>query len=130
MPPLPLMPPGGLHTLQQNMHEAKFHGQLSNMPSLYVYHWFYLKVKNRGPWDYKQKHRSYANFGNFNYGATGFAAGIPVSILLRAAGFAQNRAKTSEKDWGEWHSKAPYGDDPEDQKWILRGIDYAKSQSF
>lgn len=43
-------------------------------------------------------------FDNFNYSATGFAAGIPISILLRAEVFAQNRAKTSEQGWGEWHS--------------------------
>lgn len=55
-------------------------------------------------------------FDNFNYSATGFAAGIPISILLRAEVGVSGTA--------------PYGDDPEDKIWILRGIDYAKSQSF
>ncbi|WP_428839982.1 polymorphic toxin type 44 domain-containing protein [Burkholderia dolosa] len=54
-----------------------------------TYIWFYRQVRNRGPWDHKQKQREYADFGNFNYGATGYAAGIPEQTLLRAAGCAQ-----------------------------------------
>lgn len=98
---LPLMPPNGLHILQQNMREAQFHGRLSNMPSLYIYYWFYLKVKNKGPWDYKQVNRQFADFGNFNYGACGYAAGIPTALLHRAAGLAQSFAGTSITEWGQ-----------------------------
>jgi hypothetical protein len=33
--------------------------------------WFYHQVRNRGPWDFKQKHPEWENFGNFHYGAVG-----------------------------------------------------------
>ena len=67
--------------VNKNMEEARKHrGNLS---------WFYNQVKNKGPWDYKQRGSEYEDFGNFNYGATGAAAGIPDQILLRAAGWAQ-----------------------------------------
>ena len=94
----------------------------------FIYHWFYLKVKNRGDWDYKQRGRQYEEFGNFNYGATGAAAGMPDAVLLRAAGAAQILAGTSSGDFSEWWLGSPYGDDPVDQVWIQAGIDYAKSK--
>ena len=57
--------------------------------------WFYDQVKTGGPWDYKQRNISYENFGNFNYGATGVAMGIPYEILRRAAGAAQHSDGTT-----------------------------------
>ena len=42
-------------------------------------------VKNKGPWDYKQKGRKYADFGNYNYGAAGRAYGFSLNILLNEA---------------------------------------------
>lgn len=95
-----------------------------------VYYWFYKMVKNRAPWDYKQYNRAWANFGNFDYGATGTAAGIPAEILLMGGGFAQSRAGTSKAEWGHWYEKSPYGDDPKDQYWIKQGIDYAKQHGY
>ena len=94
--------------------------------------WFYEQVRNKGPWDYKQIGRTYADFGNFNYGATGAALGISEETLLRAAGWAQtqsgnagsgvsvNRLQTILGTGGT----APYGDDARDQVWIKRGIQY------
>lgn len=70
------------------------------------------------------------NFGNFNFGATGTAAGIAADILLMGAGWAQSRAGTRQSNWGHWYSKPPYGDDPRDQFWIKQGIDYAKQHGF
>jgi hypothetical protein len=88
--------------------------------------WFYEKVKNQGPWDYKQQGFEYQGFGNFNYGATGAAAGIQLEVLLRGAGWAQERAHTRKKEWGHWYLGSPYGDDPEDQEWIKAGYYYYK----
>jgi hypothetical protein len=85
---------------------------------------FYDAVKNGGEWDYKQQGRQYENFGNFNYGATGKAAGFPDSVLQRGAGWAQEQAGTSDPSWGHWYEDAPYGDDPIDQEQIKKGIDY------
>jgi RHS repeat-associated protein len=88
--------------------------------------WFYSQVENKGPWDYKQQGRQYQEFGNFNFGATGSAAGISEGALKRGAGWAQEKAKTSQKQWGHWYSGSPYGDDPADQIWIQKGIEYYK----
>jgi hypothetical protein len=94
--------------------------------------WFYYKVRNGGPWDFKQIDGKYENFGNFHYGAVGTAGGLPEELLLRAAGYAQKRAKTQSKteDWSEWHGVSPYGDDPRDQPWILKGMRYAEIRGY
>jgi len=93
------------------------------------YHWFYEQVKNKGPWDFKQQ-GAFEEFGNFHYGAVGYAGGIPESVLLRAAGCAQMRAGTSLERWGRCWNSEPYGDDPEDQQFIKLGIDYAKNKGY
>ena len=93
--------------------------------------WFYDQVRNGGPWDYKQQGSEYEAFGNFNYGATGAATGFAPRFLLRQAGRAQIEAGTSRSGWGDpgaiWNpfgGEAPFGDDPIDQYWINRGIQY------
>jgi len=85
---------------------------------------FYNAVRNGGAWDYKQQDRSYENLGNFNYGATGKAAGFSSNILERAAGVAQQKAGTSDPSWSTPTGKKPYGDDPADNHWINQGIQY------
>ena len=106
---------------------ARFH----RGPSALTYIWFYNQVRNHGPWDYKnQSGRQYANFGNFNYGATGHAAGIADEILLRAAGVAQIFAGTSLPAFAQYPGPDAHGDDPVDQTWIRAGIDYAKRTGF
>jgi hypothetical protein len=94
--------------------------------------WFYEKVRNKGPWDYKQIDRAYADFGNFNYGATGTALGISEETLLRAAGWAQTQSGNTGSGISVDRLQAvlgvggvaPYGDDAKDQVWIKRGIQY------
>ena len=113
-----------------NMHVARRQKFALQDGSAHLYSWFYKQVRNRGPWDYKQRSASYEAFGNFNYGATGTAAGIPASRLLRAAGMAQIAAGTSRPEFGSWWQDAPYGDDPNDQYWINQGIAYAQSKGF
>ena len=83
-----------------------------------TYTWFYERVRNGGTWDYKQQKRAYADFGNFHYGAVGYAACIPEKILLIAAGAAQWKAGTSRPEWGNFTGAPPFGDDPMDQFWI------------
>jgi RHS repeat-associated protein len=90
--------------------------------------WFKSKVQNKGPWDYKQNGRGYEDFGNYNYGYTGVAAGISPNLLRQRAGMAQISAGTSKPGWGKpgpmglFGGTAPYGDDPHDQQMINRGI--------
>lgn len=127
---LPILPEEGISLVNKNMREARFHGMSRNMALAQHYYWFYQQVRNHGPWYYKQRDRSLANFGNFNYGATGLALGIPENTLLIAAGFAQSRAKTTKEKWGAWYDKPPYGDDPHDQFWIQQGIDYACQHGY
>jgi hypothetical protein len=86
--------------------------------------WFYDQVRNHAPWDYKQNGSPFQDFGNFNFGATGTAAGLEAGLLLRAAGFAQIVAGTSTPDWGNPLGGAPYGDDPADQAQIKAGMRY------
>ncbi len=57
--------------------------------------WFNAQVKYGGPWDYKIQGSQFEDFGNFNYGATGVAAGFDASTLLRAAGYAQRHPAIS-----------------------------------
>jgi hypothetical protein len=96
--------------------------------------WFYNQVRNKGPWDYKQRGPEYQNFGNFNYGATGRALGLSEGLLLREAGRAQQAAGTSRPEWGDpgsrlnpWGGTGSFGDDPVDQFWIRSGFDYFNS---
>jgi hypothetical protein len=89
--------------------------------------WFYNQVRNHGPWDYKQRGEQYQDFGNFNYGATGTAAGYPPFILKRFAGWAQIEAGNPDPSFGRPWGSAPYGDDPNDQAQIDKGIDYVQS---
>ncbi|WP_256662547.1 MULTISPECIES: polymorphic toxin type 44 domain-containing protein [unclassified Pseudomonas] len=128
---LPLAPPDVL--LTENMKEAK---KLRDASKLIVggdavlLGIFYTKVRNKGEWDYKQRGREFEEFGNFNYGATGTAAGLPEHVLLRAAGAAQSIAGTSKEEFGKWWADSPYGDDSIDQIWIRAGIRHAKTKDF
>ena len=88
------------------------------------YHDFYLAVRSGGKWDYKKLGPQYEDFGNFNFGATGRALGLPGDILLRGAGWYQGITKTSSPDFGVWYGDPPYGDDPKDQAQIKKGILY------
>lgn len=106
--------------------------------------WFYGKVRNKGPWDYKQTAKSvyglkgtdptfhqWEALGNFDFGAVGAAAGIPEETLLFGAGFAQRQAhKVHPPEFGTPLGGPPYGDDPRDQQWIRMGIAYAIQQGY
>jgi Bacterial toxin 44 len=100
--------------------------------------WFNNQVKYGAPWDYKTQGSQYEDFGNFNFGATGIAAGFDPQILLRAAGYAQRHHPQSPQFPGNPGNPIqimlnlpgavpPYGDDPNDQKMIILGIQYAKN---
>jgi RHS repeat-associated protein len=123
---VPSAPPGV--DVKSNIEIARDHSAL-NPGSLFA---FYQLVRNGGDWDYKQVGKvpnvpsPFEAFGNFNYGATGVAMGIPDQLLLRAAGAASMLAGTSPQDSGNplWH--APYGDSPVDQAWIKQGVQYSR----
>jgi len=65
--------------------------------------------------------------GNWNYGATGRAAGIPLIVVLRAAGAGEQveglTGRTGSNDTGQGNpfGGPPYGDNPEGQEQIRQG---------
>jgi len=67
----------------------------------------------------------YDAFGNFNYGATGTAFGLNSYQLEVMAGW-YNKSDRS----GIPLVSRPYGDRPQDNYWIQRGIAYAHSQGY
>ena len=90
------------------------------------YSQWYKAVRNGGKWDYKQRGSQYEAFGNYNFGVTARAIGIPGNIPNRGAGWAQRQAGTGLPEWGKWWdwtcSSTSFGDDPADQCWINEGI--------
>jgi Bacterial toxin 44 len=86
------IPPGV--SVDQNIKEAAAHK--ADFISRYL--WFHDQVNNGGPWDYKRLNSEYEDFGNFNYGATGKAAGFSEATLLRAAGWKQVQDKNSRPE--------------------------------
>lgn len=115
----------------------------------FILPWFHEKVKNGAEWDFKKDYKikpdvrqvvhpamieaqlNYQNFGNYHYGIIGAALGISEEMLLQAAGFAQHMAGTNKPEWGHYLvGPAPYGDQPEDQEFIKRGIEDYKSGKF
>ncbi len=96
--------------------------------------WFRSQVRNGGPWDYKQLDPGFEDFGNYNYGYTGTALGLPSGFLLRQAGRAQKSAGTSLPEWGNpgplglFGGSGSFGDDPHDQIMIRRGISDRKNR--
>jgi hypothetical protein len=89
--------------------------------------WFVNQIRPYGPWDYKNTalpRGKYDEFGNFNFGATGSVL-WPEETLLRGAG-ALKAAVTGGKYGWPW-GRYPYGNQPEKQEAIKRGIQYAKN---
>jgi len=108
--------------------------------------WFRDQVRKFGPWDYNHSPKrtpediansTYDSYGNFQYGATGAAAGFDLDTLLRAAGRAQENSGDVKGDGGQSGglvgvftgigAKAPYGDKAVDQDAIRLGFQYTKS---
>ena len=104
--------------------------KLQDLPMAQKLMLMYKFFKNKSIFDFKQEGIIYRDYGNFVYGAVGAALGIPRVILLRAAGWAQIRAGTSNPSYGTPYDILPssYGDDPIDQKYIEYGIGYYRNQ--
>jgi uncharacterized protein RhaS with RHS repeats len=114
MPP-PIVPP----TIGQSAARQNVNYLVQNPPSPQQ---FYNLVKNNGPWDYKQYGRDYQDFGNYNFGVTAAASGLfTLQTVLQQADRAQCIAGTSNPKWGRPDLGPPYGDDPNDQSWIMEG---------
>jgi len=102
--------------------------------------WWYNHVKQwHGPWDYKnyngQPHPEWDDFGNFNYGATGAATGIPLNLLLRGAGAVKLKRYPGNDPFGRpWDPRGVdttrpdrnYGNQPEKNQQIINGFNWYK----
>ncbi len=87
--------------------------------------WFALQVRPGGPWDYKQEGRQYEHFGNWHFGVTGRALGVPREMLMRAAGLVQIHSGTSHPLFGNpFLGTRSNADDPVDAFWIGQGMDF------
>jgi hypothetical protein len=75
-----------------------------------------------GGWPVAEDPNRYADFANYNYGATGVAAGLSPQLLLRAAGSEQYFGKNANPRFGTPWGAAPYGDDFRDAEAIRQGI--------
>ncbi|TAK01136.1 MAG: hypothetical protein EPO39_14820 [Candidatus Manganitrophaceae bacterium] len=64
------------------------------------------------------------SLSNFNYCATGRAAGLPPELLLRLAGWTQQASGLYRQEWGEWSGGPLYGDDPRGSEKICGGVAY------
>lgn len=90
-----------------------------------------------GRYDYKGKGRRYEVGGNFHYGATGRALGIPEEVLLAAAGVVQTLTNVRDVFWrpalvlnyfdGKTYTPGSYFDDPADQSAIKAGVEFTEA---
>jgi len=102
-----------------------------------TFEWFYEQVRNNKDghlppsesMDYKQIDPSYADFGNYNFGAVGKALGYPDAVLQYGAGWAQGRADGLTRFEAAIRSISDFknkGDNPGDQDLINDGIQAVK----
>lgn len=89
----------------------------------HVGQWFDRICCDSSKWNYKALGSQYDAFGNFNFGATGSAIGIPANVLLRGAGLAKWLKLRPDK-FGQPMGKFPYGNQPDKQQAIQDGIRY------
>ena len=122
-PTPPLAPPGV--NVNDNIYIAKDYSWLNPGATLAFYH----LVQNNGPWDYKRQGQgnTYEDFGNFNFGATAAAMGMPQYIAQNGAGIYQQLRGAAAAGQGKPFFEWPYGDDPADAKMIQSGYDYTNN---
>jgi RHS repeat-associated protein len=88
--------------------------------------WLAQVCCSTSPWNYKSLGGQYDAFGNFNFGATGAALGVPDNLVLRGAGLAK-WWKLSPDPNGNPLGPYPYGNEYDKQRMIEEGIRYFKN---
>jgi len=86
--------------------------------------WLVSMVAPKAPWDYKTQGQQYDAFGNFNFGATGAAAGIPLQVLQAGAGAVSALVGTNSSQYGSWYQPPLYGHAPIKSQTIAAGYAY------
>jgi hypothetical protein len=90
--------------------------------------WLAMVGYPHAPWDYN-KQGPYDNFGNFNYGATGAALGLPDQVIKRGAGaykYVYDLVHDKPDPDGSPLGPYPYGNSQGKQDEVQAGIDYFK----
>jgi RHS repeat-associated protein len=131
-PPPPPAPDGA--DVDQNI---QFVQELNTVPNPGSYTaWFLLICCSTSPWNYKSQGAQYDAFGNFNFGATGAALGIPDDVLLRGAGLAKWPQLPHDENGNDYDNNGnygnplgpyPYGNQNDKQEDILQGMRYFKN---
>jgi RHS repeat-associated protein len=84
-------------------------------------------VRTNGQWDYKNAAGyQYDPYGNFNFGATSAALGVPYYLVQNGAGFVQGDPSTGS---GALFFQWPYGDDAPGALQIQAGYNYYLARS-
>jgi RHS repeat-associated protein len=98
------------------------------------------RVRPGGAWDFKKdiaepSKPPYANFGNFNFGATAWAVGKTLAEALKGAGLANKAYVDALKyaggkfDYGKGAGAYTNYDQPIDQWYIVAGYEWAMAQA-
>lgn len=82
-------------------------------------YWFAMQNYPHAPWDYKVQ-GPYDDAGNFNYGASGAAVGIPTDTLINGANQYKNLINY-------FRHRPMKGNEPQKNEMIRRGINYFKN---
>ena len=88
--------------------------------------WLVSKVLPNAAWDYKTQGQQYDSFGNFNFGATAAAAGIPLDAAQTGAGAVSTLIGTNSSAYGSWYQPPLYGHAPIKSQMIAAGYAYYK----
>jgi hypothetical protein len=95
------------------------------------------RFENRTQFTFFNQTMTAQDIGNHHYGVVGSAAGISEEFLLLQAGSTQILSNTSSPSWQQWEVEPyttgdgimvpgvlypPYGDDPNDQLMIKKGV--------
>ncbi len=122
-------------TIAQNAARASKSGPVSAMGWPGAFGEWVGKVGPGGEWDDRKRLGDiYERQGNFSYGATAAALGLPKHIAQAGAGFVQRGRNVYRAAMGEplaasvGHLRWPYGDDPRDQLSIADGYEYGLSR--
>lgn len=96
------------------------------------------KVRPGGPWDDKKRgpdrRQDLERMGNYSYGATAAALGLPLWVAEAGAGVVQRAQNVPRALRGQSLTpsvgvfRAPFGDDPRDPVAIEEGYAYGKSR--
>lgn len=90
-------------------------------------HWFQRQTSEGGEWDPKRWGKEHEDFGVWNLGFVGRAAGVPRGVIVRQAGLRNVKENGPNPDLGDpgngvFGGKAPFGNDPKKLELVRKGM--------